>query len=65
MNHPLRVPRHFRIRVHIAVLTMACMGLVALLLIGLGWVATTQRLVQDTGQRAARDTVVLSQQIRL
>ena len=65
MNHSSRVPWQFRIRVHIAVLTMACMGLVALLLIGLGWVATTQRLVQDSGQRAARDTVVLSQQIRL
>lgn len=54
MHHPVRFPRQFRIRVHIAVLTMACMGLVAILLIGLGWAATTQRLVLDAGQRAAR-----------
>ena len=65
MNHSARFPWQLRIRVHIAVLTIACMGLVAILLIGLGWVATTQRLVQDSGQRAARDTEVLSQQIRL
>ncbi|MBB2778586.1 UNVERIFIED_ORG: hypothetical protein HNP28_003942 [Comamonas terrigena] len=65
MNHSVRFPRQFRIRVHIAVLTMACMGLVAILLIGLGWAATTQRLVLDAGQRAARDTTLLSQQIRL
>ncbi|MDH1255944.1 hypothetical protein N5C67_25225 [Comamonas thiooxydans] len=65
MNHSARFRLQFRIRVHIAVLTIACMALVAILLIGLGWVATTQRLVQDSGQRAARDTEVLSQQIRL
>jgi hypothetical protein len=52
MNQSVRFPRQFRISVHIAVLTMACMGLVAILLIGLGWAATTQRLVLDAAQRA-------------
>lgn len=65
MNRSLRVPWQFRIRVHIAVLTMACMSLVAILLIGLGWTATSQRLVQESGERAAHDTTLLSQQIRL
>lgn len=41
------------------------MGSMAAVLIGLGWVTTTQQLVQDSGQRAARDTILLSQQIRL
>lgn len=65
MNPSLPLPRQFRIRVHIAVLTMACMAIVAALLIGLGWRATTQRMVQDSGLRAERDTTMLSQQIRL
>lgn len=65
MNRILSVPQQFRIRVHIAALTMACMGLVAALLIGLGWVATTRQLVQDAGARAVRDTLLLREQIRL
>lgn len=65
MNRILSVPQQFRIRVHIAALTMACMGLVAALLIGLGWVATTRQLVQDAGERAVRDTLLLREQIRL
>lgn len=65
MNRILSVPQQFRIRVHIAALTMACMGLVAALLIGLGWVATTRQLVQYAGERAVRDTLLLREQIRL
>lgn len=65
MNGVALAPRQFRIRVHIAALTMACMALVAILLIGWGWIATRERLVVDAGQRAVQDSALLSEQVRL
>jgi HD-GYP domain-containing protein (c-di-GMP phosphodiesterase class II) len=39
------------------------MGLMAALLLGLGWVASNQRVATDAGQRAARETVLLQEHL--
>ncbi|MDY0744638.1 HD domain-containing phosphohydrolase [Paucibacter sp. R3-3] len=51
-------------RVVIASLVIACMSLMAALLIGLGWLATSQRLVADAGQRAALQTTLLQEHLK-
>jgi len=52
-------------RVLIATLVVLCMGLMAALLIGIGWLATSQRLVIDAAHRAELDTLLLQERVRL
>ncbi|WP_374536464.1 HD domain-containing phosphohydrolase [Chitinimonas taiwanensis] len=53
------------IRVLIAALVVLCMGLMAAVLITLGWLSVSQRLITDAAQRADRETMLLREHMRM
>ncbi len=58
------LPQRVRIRILIASLVVCCMGLMAALLLLLGWSATRDRLVQQAGQQAQTDALLLEERTK-
>lgn len=59
-NPRRRVP----VRILIATLVVLCMAVMALLLLGLGWTATQERLVQNAAQAAIADARLLEERLQ-